>query len=187
MSDTQLKLQKVEIELKVALEQYRNAKGKSKDQAKMKATQLLKKKKMYEGHLNTLSNTQFTVESAKITSDMMRDNMDIVSTLKTVNDQQKSMMKEMNVDTVGDMMDEMRDMMEDQQEINDTLARNYEIDIADDELDGGNFFSKLHKLELEELDQQMRMDLNANDLMVPNKRVLSQKEKDQKILEEQLK
>ena len=79
------------------------------------------------------------------------------------------------------------ELYEDQQEINDTLARNYEIDIADDELDGGNFFSKLHKLELEELDQQMRMDLNANDLMVPNKRVLSQKEKDQKILEEQLK
>jgi len=40
---------------------------------------------------------------------------------------------------------------------------------------------------LEELDQQMRMDLNANDLMVPNKRVLSQKEKDQKVLEDQLK
>jgi len=138
MSDTQLKLEKVNVDLKNALEVYRNAKGKSKEQAKAKATQLLKKKKMYEGHLNTLSSTQFSVESAKISTDMMRDNMGIVSTLKDINSQQKEMMKGMNVDSVGDMMDEMRDMMEDQQEINDTLARNYEIDVDDDVLDGGN-------------------------------------------------
>ena len=94
---------------------------------------------MYEGHLNTLSNTQFTVESAKISTEMMRDNMDIVSTFKNVNEQQKEMMKGMNVDHVGDMMDEMRDIMDDQAEINEELARNYDIDVEDDELDGGIF------------------------------------------------
>lgn len=137
MSDTQLKLNKTDIELKAALETYRNGTGKKKDLAKQKATQLLKKKKMYESHLNTLSNTQFTVESAKISTDMMKDNMDVISTIKDVTIQQKSLMKDMNVDSVGDMMDEMRDMMEDQQEINEELARNYEVEIGDDELDGG--------------------------------------------------
>jgi hypothetical protein len=33
---------------------------------------------MYEGHLGTLSNAQFNVDSTKIQSEMMRDNMDIV-------------------------------------------------------------------------------------------------------------
>ncbi len=137
MKDTELKLQATETELKNALEVYRNSKGKSKVKAKTKATQLLKKKKMYESHLNTLGNTQFTVESAKMTTDMMKDNMEIVGTLKSVNDQQKSLMKDMNVDSVADMMDDMREIMDDQQDINEELARNYEIDVGDDELDGG--------------------------------------------------
>jgi charged multivesicular body protein 5 len=79
MNDIKLKIEAVDKELKCALDTYRNARNATaKQQAKAKATQLLKKKKMYEGHLNNLSNTQFNVESAHIQTTMMRDNMDIV-------------------------------------------------------------------------------------------------------------
>jgi charged multivesicular body protein 5 len=79
ISDVKLKLESVEKELKVALEQYRNARNATvKAQAKTKATNLLKKKKMYEAHVNNLSNTQFNVDNAHIQTGMIRDNIDIV-------------------------------------------------------------------------------------------------------------
>lgn len=79
MDNTKLKIDSVNKELKVALEGIRNARTPlQKQQAKTKATNLLKKKKMYEGHLNTLSNTQMTVENAHVQTQMMKDNMDIV-------------------------------------------------------------------------------------------------------------
>jgi charged multivesicular body protein 5 len=79
MNDIKLKIEAVDKELKCALDGYRNARNATaKAQAKQKATQLLKKKKMYEAHLNNLSNTQFNVENAHIQSTMIRDNIDIV-------------------------------------------------------------------------------------------------------------
>jgi hypothetical protein len=42
-------------------------------------------------------------------------------------------------------------------------------------------------VELDELDYQMKVELNAKDLTVPNKRVVTQKENDEKELEDMLK
>ena len=87
-------------------------------------------------------------------------------------------MKGMNVDDVLDVMDDMRDVMDDQKEISEAMSRNYEIDVNDEELDQ----------ELDELDSQMRMEFDAKDLCVPNnKKAVSQKEIDEKKLEESLK
>jgi charged multivesicular body protein 5 len=80
ISDVKLKLEATDKELKVALDAYRNARNATaKSQAKQRATNILKKKKMYEAHVNNLSNTQFNVENAHITSTMIKDNIDIVS------------------------------------------------------------------------------------------------------------
>ena len=79
INDAKAKLEAIDKELKVALEAYRNARNPSiKNQAKVKCTNILKKKKMYEAHVNNLSNTQYNVESAHIQSQMIRDNIDIV-------------------------------------------------------------------------------------------------------------
>jgi hypothetical protein len=45
----------------------------------------------------------------------------------------------------------------------------------------------INKLELDELDYQLRLELDAKDLTIPNKRVLSKKESDLKDLEYLLK
>lgn len=45
---------------------------------KAKATNLLKKKKMYEAHILNLENTQYNVESAHIQTQMIKDTNDIV-------------------------------------------------------------------------------------------------------------
>ena len=85
----------------------------------------------------------------------------------------------MNADDVYDIMDDMKDVQDDQKEISEALTRNYEIDVNDEELDQ----------ELDELDSEMRMEFDAKDLCVPNsnvKKVVSQKEKDEKELENML-
>ena len=66
-------------ELKQALDNFRNAKNPTlKTQMKNRATNLLKKKKMYEQHILNLENTQYNVESAHIQTQMIKDTNDIV-------------------------------------------------------------------------------------------------------------
>jgi hypothetical protein len=80
ISGVKEKLDSIDKELKVALEAYRNARNPTiKQQAKTKCNNILKKKKMYEAHLNNLNNTQFNVESAHIQTQMIKDNIDIVT------------------------------------------------------------------------------------------------------------
>ncbi len=48
-------------------------------------------------------------------------------------------MKEVNVDNVQDLMDEMQYIKEDQEEMNEAIARTYDVEVNDEELDAGNF------------------------------------------------
>jgi hypothetical protein len=138
MSDIKLKIDATDKELKTALENMRLARTPQQKQiAKQKATNLLKKKKMYESHLNNMQNTQFNVENTHIQTSMMKDNMDILNTLKSTVNVQKQMMGNMNPDDVYNLMDDMRELQEDQNEINEAFTRNYDIDVGDDELDAG--------------------------------------------------
>lgn len=59
--------------------------------------------------------------------------------MKETVDTQKQMMKEVNIDSIHDLMDDMQYIKEDQQEINDAIARSYDVEVNDDELDAGNF------------------------------------------------
>ncbi len=75
-----LKLDQTTAELKQALDNFRNARNPTvKAQMKSRATNLLKKKKMYESHLLNLENTQYNVESANIQTQMIKDTNDIVN------------------------------------------------------------------------------------------------------------
>lgn len=77
-----MKLDSTTQELKQALDNMRNAKNPTiKAQMKNRATNLLKKKKMYEQHILNLENTQYNVESAHIQTQMIRDTNDIVTFL----------------------------------------------------------------------------------------------------------
>jgi len=57
--------------------------------------------------------------------------------MKDTVDTQKQMMKEVNIDNIHDLMDEMHYIKEDQEEINDAIARSYDVEVNDEELDAG--------------------------------------------------
>ena len=158
-NDTQLKLDQVEKELKGALVEYRQARTpQQKSQAKAKAMRLLKKKKLYQAHVNNLENTQMAVESAAMDVDIMKDNMAIMQTMKSTVQMQKDMMHAMGgIDSMYDVMDDMAEIKEQQEEFNDEMQRNFDIDVDDADLND----------EIDELDYQMRMEMDNQGMQVP--------------------
>ena len=158
-NDTQLKLDQVEKELKGALVEYRQARTpQQKSQAKAKAMRLLKKKKLYQAHVNNLENTQMAVESAAMDVDIMKDNMAIMQTMKSTVQMQKDMMHAMGgIDSMYDVMDDMAEIKEQQEEFNDEMQRNFDIDVDDADLNE----------EIDELDYQMRMEMDNQGMQVP--------------------
>ena len=141
-NDTGLKLDQVEKELKAALLNYRQARTpQQKAQAKAKAMRLLKKKKLYQAHINNLENTQMAVEGAAMDVDIMKDNMAIMQTMKATVQTQKNMMHAMGgIDSMYDVMDDMAEIKEQQEEFND---------------------------EIDEVDYQMRMEMDNQGMQVP--------------------
>ena len=158
-NDTQLKLNQVEKELKGALVEYRQARTpQQKAQAKSKAMRLLKKKKLYQAHVNNLDNTQMAVESAAMDVDIMRDNMAIMQTMKSTVQMQKDMMHAMGgIDSMYDVMDDMAEIKDQQEEFNDEMQRNFDVDVNDADLND----------EIDELDYQMRMEMDNQGMQVP--------------------
>ena len=158
-NDTQLKLEQATRELKGALVAFRSARTpQQKQQAKAKCLRLLKKKKMYEAHVNNLENTQMAVESAAMDIDMMKDNMAIMQTMKATTDMQKNMLHAMGgVDSMYDIMDEMQEVKDMQEDFNEEMQRNFDVDVGDAELND----------EIDELDYQMRMEMDGTGMQVP--------------------
>ena len=158
-NDTNLKLEQVEKELKGALLNYRQARTpQQKAQAKAKAMRLLKKKKLYQAHVNNLENTQMAVESAAMDVDIMKDNMAIMQTMKATVQMQKNMMHAMGgIDSMYDVMDDMAEIKEQQEEFNEEMQRNFDVDVDDADLND----------EIDELDYQMRMEMDNQGMQVP--------------------
>ena len=158
-NDTNLKLDQVEKELKAALLNYRQARTpQQKAQAKAKAMRLLKKKKLYQAHINNLENTQMAVEGAAMDVDIMKDNMAIMQTMKATVQTQKNMMHAMGgIDSMYDVMDDMAEIKEQQEEFNDEMQRNFDVDVDDADLND----------EIDELDYQMRMEMDNQGMQVP--------------------
>ena len=180
INDMALKIQQTDKELRAQLTIMRTSGNPTaKAQAKKKATQLLKKKKMYENHYNNLSGTQMTVDSANVECQMMKDNLDIVRAMKDTVDVQKQTMKEMGgIDSMYDIMDEMAEIKEEQEEMNQEFQRNYDVDVGDEELEA----------ELDALDYQMRADMDNSNMNAPQNQFGSQVKNDDEIdLEDALK
>ena len=163
LNETSLKVNAIDKELKAQLQIYRTTRNPTqKAQAKKNATQLLKKKKMYEQHINNLSNTQMTVDSANMDCQIMKDNMNIMQVMKDTVQVQKDTMHAMGgIDSMYDVMDDMAEIKDEQQELNEEFQRNYDVDVGDEELDA----------ELDDLDYQMRMEMDNDGLKAPGEQV----------------
>ena len=119
---------------------------------------LLKKKKMYQAHANNLENIQMAVESDDKDVDIMKDNMAIMQTMKSTVQTLKNMLHSIGgSDSMYNVMDDIAEIKEQQEEYNDELQRNLDVDIDDTDLND----------EIDELDYQMRMEMDTQGMRVP--------------------
>lgn len=155
---------------------------------KRAALQALKRKKRYEKQLTQIDGTLSTIEMQREALENANTNTAVLTTMKNAADALKSAHKNMNVDDVHDMMDDIAEQNDMANEISTAIssAVGFGQDVDDDELE-----KELEELEQEELDKELLgvqpetdqlPDVPSTDL--PTKAKDKEKEKKKAVTEE---
>ncbi|KAL1132593.1 hypothetical protein AAG570_010545 [Ranatra chinensis] len=130
------KIGKLDIELKKYKDQMvKMREGPAKNSVKQKAMRVLKQKKMYEQQAGNLRQQAFNMEQANFAVQSMKDTQSTVVAMKAGMKNMKQEFKKINIDEIEDLQDNMADMLELNDEIQETLGRSYGMpEIDDDEL-----------------------------------------------------
>ncbi|EAU84663.1 HSPC177 [Coprinopsis cinerea okayama7 len=144
----EVKIRKLDAELaryKEQMSKLRNGPGKSAIQ--QRALRTLKQKKMYEAQIAQLTQQSFNMESAALTTENLRNTMATVSAMEQANKQIRKQYGKIDIDKIENMHYDMEELMEQANEIQETLARSYALP---DEIDEADLEAELDALELEE-------------------------------------
>jgi charged multivesicular body protein 5 len=147
----------LEKELKVYKDKIKKAKTPAaKKQIQKRAMEVLKRKKMYEQQRDAASGQQFNIDQASFGLESAKASIETVAAMKYANSELKSTMKQhLNIDDVDDIAEDMAELMEDFNEINEALGRNF---ATPDDLDEADLDAELEMLgdelgdEMEELE-----------------------------------
>ncbi|CRL03481.1 CLUMA_CG016503, isoform A [Clunio marinus] len=135
---------KLEAELKIAKE---NASSN-----KRVALQALKRKKRYEQQLEQLQGTLTTIETQREALENANTNAAVLDTMKGASDALKKTHKDMNVDNVHDMMDDIAEQNDVANEISNAISSGI---ISSSGVDEDELAKELEELEQEELDKDL--------------------------------
>lgn len=135
--------QKLEQELKIAKE---NATSN-----KRVALQALKRKKRYEQQLEQLQGTLTTIETQREALENANTNAAVLETMKGAADALKKTHKDMNVDNVHEMMDDIAEQNDVANEISNAISSG----IISSGVDDDELAKELEELEQEELDKDL--------------------------------
>jgi len=103
---------------------------------KQRALKVLKQKKMYENQRDQLMSQSFNMEQANFATQSKRDTVTTVGAMKTANVELKKQFKNIKIDDIEDMQDEMTDLLEQSNEIQESLGRSYDVgDVDESELE----------------------------------------------------
>merc|ERR1712029_691319 len=124
------KVQRIDGELKKLKEQMSKMReGPAKNSVKQKALRLLRQKKQYESQSDNLRNQAFNMEQTNMATQTLKDTKDTVNAMK-------SEFKNVNVEDIEDMQDELADMLEDANEVQEVMGRAYGMpEIDEDDLE----------------------------------------------------
>jgi len=135
---------KIEMELDIA--------RKNGTKNRRAALQALKKKKRYEKQLQQIDGTLSTIEMQREALESANTNTAVLTTMKNAADALKAAHKNMDVDQVHDMMDDIAEQQDVAREISDAISNPVAFgqDIDDEDLE-----RELEELEQEELDKEL--------------------------------
>mmetsp|Transcript_50376 Transcript_50376/g.118529 ORF Transcript_50376/g.118529 Transcript_50376/m.118529 type:complete len:224 (-) Transcript_50376:96-767(-) len=134
--------------------------GPAQNRIKQRALQVLKQKRMYEGQRDQLSGVVWNMEQASFASENVQTAIHVVDAMKSSTAALKTEMQKVHIDDIEDTMDDMADLLEDTNEINEALSRNYALDeeIDETELDD----------ELAAIDEQLQLESELGETETPS-------------------
>ncbi|EJD53523.1 vacuolar protein sorting-associated protein 60 [Auricularia subglabra TFB-10046 SS5] len=144
----EVKIKKLDAELgkyKEQLSKLRNGPG--KNAVEQRALRVLKQKKMYEAQLSQLTQQTFNMESAAIATENLRNTMATLDAMKVANKELQRQYGKIDIDKIETMHMDMEDLLEQANEVQESLGRSYAVP---DEIDEADLQAELDALELEE-------------------------------------
>ncbi|KAF4445864.1 hypothetical protein F53441_10425 [Fusarium austroafricanum] len=151
ISSLDTKLKALNAELGAYQEKLsRMREGPGKQAMKQKALKVLQRRKAYEAEKDKLESQVWNMEQASNMQDNLKNVMTQVDAMKTTNKELKKQYGKIDIDKIERLQDEMADLMDVGNEIQESLARSYDIpeDVEEDELDA----------ELEALGMEVEME-----------------------------
>merc|ERR1712137_81475 len=116
----------LESDLRKTREQMKRVRpGAAQNQLKQRALRLLKQKKMYEQQRDSLMGTIFNMEQASFATESMNDTVVMVDAMKHANKEMRKQFKQIDIDGIDDLYDDMADLMEDNDMIQEIMGRSF--------------------------------------------------------------
>jgi len=118
------KIERLDGELRKYREQMKKMRdGPSKNMVKQKALRVLKQKKTYESQAENLRNQAFNMEQTNFATQTLQDTKTTVNAMKVGVKQMKKEFKNVNIEQIEDLQDELGEMLEDADEVQEALGR----------------------------------------------------------------
>lgn len=96
---------------------------------------MLKQKRLYESQLDQLYQQSYNMEQATMTTENLRNTMATVDAMNSANKEMKKTYGKIDIDKIERVQDEMEDLIEQANDVQESLGRSYgvpdEIDEAD--------------------------------------------------------
>jgi len=153
------KIAGLENELRVFKDKIKKAKSPAaKKTLQKRAMEVLKRKRMYEGQRDMVAGQQFNIDQAAFGIESAKANVQTVAAMKAANKELKKTIKnDLDIDAVEDIADDMAELMEDFNEINEALGRNF---ATPEDLDEADLDAELELLE-DELEEEAELEADA--------------------------
>jgi len=154
------KIAGLENELRVFKDKMKKARSPAaKQQLQKRAMEVLKRKRMYEGQRDMVAGQQFNIDQASFGIESAKANVQTIAAMKGANAELKrTLKKDLNVDDVYDLADDMAEMMDDFNEINEALGQNF---ATPDDIDEADLDAELEFLEDEMFEEAEALETGA--------------------------
>lgn len=133
-----VKIRGLESELSTYYQKMQNMReGPGRNALKARALKILRQKKQYDAQRDQLQQQAFNMEQTRMMQENIKHSADTVDVLRDSMKGAKHLIKESKVKEVEDLQSEMADIIEIQNEINESLSRAYNVPdgVEEDELD----------------------------------------------------
>ncbi|OAA56134.1 snf7 family protein [Niveomyces insectorum RCEF 264] len=131
--------------------------GPGKTALKQKALKVLQRRKQYEAQRDQLESQVWNMEQAQTMQDNLKNVMTTVDALKSTNKELRRQYGKVDIDKIERLQDEMADLLDVSNEIQESLARSYDVpeDVDEADLDA----------ELEALGQDVELESELGGAM----------------------